>query len=482
MVVRMLPSSRRAPAARAIASAGSHSASASVPRPSSMSRCPSEARTRARAAGSPVVRQQRNGGAAALEALERLAADPQVAPEALADQRGGHRIGVGVDERQRAAGQCRGAGVLAREVRRLRGAANEVDEARPGGAHVLGHAVPELDRALVVGVGLGEGGQPHGVGARLRRGGERGRQVVGGEPVVGELGGHAGGGDRQPGVGLQRTRQRGVQRPALAGQQVVGQRLAHERVAEAIRAGLRLDDDDVVGHCLAQAADQLVGSDRRGLLEQPMAHPRAGDGREAQHGLCGRAERLDAQHERVGEVGRHTLAGRGGRQLLGEERVALGAGEELVDQPGLGPAAEDPRELGDHLLAGEALERDALDDRSALGLGHQRPQRMAAVQLVGAVGGDEQHALWRALRTKKDRKSREERSAQWTSSKTSMSGCASPNRPSRPSRSSNTRPWESALSWPASGASSWGSSGARPAAPPPSSSGLRPRSALTIGA
>ncbi len=39
-----------------------------------------------------LVRQQRHGGAAALEALERVAADPQVAPEALGDQRGRHRV------------------------------------------------------------------------------------------------------------------------------------------------------------------------------------------------------------------------------------------------------------------------------------------------------------------------------------------------------------------------------------------------------
>ena len=58
-----------------------------------------------------------------------------------------------------------------------------------------------------------------------------------------------------------------------------------------------------------------------------------------------------------------------------------------------GRRPEDPGELRDDLLAREALQRDALDDRGALGLGHQRPQRMAAVQLVGAVGGDEQHAL-----------------------------------------------------------------------------------------
>jgi hypothetical protein len=54
--------------------------------------------------------------------------------------------------------------------------------------------------------------------------------------------------------------------------------------------------------------------------------------------------------------------------------------------------AEDPRGLGDDLLAREVLQGDALDDRRALGLGQQRPQRVAAVELVGAIGGDEQDA------------------------------------------------------------------------------------------
>ena len=148
-----------------------------------------------------------------------------------------------------------------------------------------------------------------------------------------------------------------------------------------------------MSHRLAQPGHELVGRDVRRALEQPVAHPRAGDGRETKDGLSRRAEALDAQHERVGEVGRHALAGRSRGQLLGEERVAFGAGEELVDQARVGPAAEDPGQLRHHLLAREALERHALDDRGALGLGHERSQGMAAVQLVGTVGGEEQDAL-----------------------------------------------------------------------------------------
>ena len=204
-----------------------------------------------------------------------------------------------------------------------------------------------------------------------------------------------------------------------------------------------------------------------------MAHARAGDGREAKHPLCGRAERLDAQHERVGEVGRDTLAGRGGRQLLGEERVALGAGEELVDQPRLGPAAEDPRELGDHLLAGEALER-----RRARRSERARPRPPAHAADGG--GAARRCGRWRrAARADGARCARRRPGSRARSGRPSgrprrraCSGCASPGGPGGRAGARTRRPWESALSLPASGASSWGSSGARPAAAPPSSSGV----------
>ena len=340
-----------------------------------------------------VLRQPRDRGTALRQRLVRVPADPQVAPEALADQRGGHGVGLRIDERQRPAGERGGPGVLAGELRGVRGAADEVDQARPLSAHVLGHSVPQLDGTLVVGVGLGEGGEPPGLCAGLRRGGERRGKVVRREPMERELGGHAAGGDRERRIGLQRAGQRGVQRPALAREQVVGQRLAHERVAEAVGVGLGVRHDDVVRHRLAQPGHQVVGREAARALEQPVTHARARDGSQAQDGLGGRSQRLDAQHERIGDVGGQALAGGGGGQLLGEERVALGAGEQLVDEARLGPAPEDPRQLRDDLLAREALQSDALDDRGALGFGQQRSEGMAAVQLVGAVRGDQQHAL-----------------------------------------------------------------------------------------
>ena len=143
------------------------------------------------------------------------------------------------------------------------------------------------------------------------------------------------------------------------------------------------------------AGDELVGRRPGRALEQPVAHPRPGDGSEAQHGLGGRAQRLDAQHERVGDVGGQALAGVAPAAASSSVKNGLPSAraKSSSTRRASGRRAEDPGELRDDLLAGEALQRDALDDRRALGLGHQRPQRVAAVQLVGAVGGDEQHAL-----------------------------------------------------------------------------------------
>jgi hypothetical protein len=123
---------------------------------------------------------------------------------------------------------------------------------------------------------------------------------------------------------------------------------------------------------------------------------------------------------------------------------------------------EDAGELGGDLGLGEALERDPLDAGAALELGQQGAQRVAAVQLVGAVGDDEAQRLGVALRTRKVRKSRVEESAQWASSSTSATGPRWPSRSMNDSSASNRRAWwppsRSATASPAPSASSGSSS------------------------
>ena len=70
---------------------------------------------------------------------------------------------------------------------------------------------------------------------------------------------------------------------------------------------------------------------------------------------------LDPQRERVGQARRHGAAAvdARGEELLREQRVALAAGEEPVDQRRVGLRAEDALELRHELVPREPAEVDA---------------------------------------------------------------------------------------------------------------------------
>jgi hypothetical protein len=169
--------------------------------------------------------------------------------------------------------------------------------------------------------------------------------------------------------------------------------LAQQRVAEGV-VGFLVGLDDVAGRRRAQGLAQGARLEARGLGQQGMVEPAA----RRQHpqdllGVLG--EGLDAHHERVaqrrGQLPAPVQAR--GEQLLGEEWVALAAGVHALDVRLVGRRAEDVLELQGELVARQRHELDAPGAWPALELGQQRAQRMAAVQLVGAIGGDEQHAL-----------------------------------------------------------------------------------------
>ena len=81
------------------------------------------------------------------------------------------------------------------------------------------------------------------------------------------------------------------------------------------------------------------------------------------------------------------------QQLLGEERVALRTGEQLLDQRVVRRRLENRRQLLGELAAAERRQLQRLDRRQPLDLAQELPQRMAAVKLVAAVGGDQQQPL-----------------------------------------------------------------------------------------
>ena len=243
--------------------------------------------------------------------------------------------------------------------------------------------------------GLAEGEHPLGRQAGGDGRAERARHVVGGVPVAGEdaLDRRGGRVAHQLAALVDGLRQARVQRAALARQQVAVDGLADQRVAE--RVGLaRAGHDHLVRDRLAQAAQQVGLVEVRQRRQQPVAH-RVLDRDRAHDLLRGVGQPLHARDEQVAQRLGQLLAavGGGGEQLLGVERVALAALEQAVGEVVGGRRVEDRGDLGGELVAAEALQPEPVDAGRALELGQQRPQRMAPVQLVGAVGDDQRQRL-----------------------------------------------------------------------------------------
>jgi hypothetical protein len=269
----------------------------------------------------------------------------------------------------------------------------QLEMIQPGDRRRVGHALPQLEGALEVALGLdGQSASRRvagGAHARL----QRTRQVERRVPVPRER--------RRDGVrpgkrrvGLDRRAERGVQSAALAGQQVLVDGVARERMPEAVARTVVLDDEKMLLDRLAERGEQrLVGQAGDGG-EQPLRDTAAGDRPRAQHSLRRLAEPVEPCEQHVAERRRHlgTAGLDDDEHLLDEERVALGAVEDELDERRGRRVAADRRQLLPYLLVREAAQLQPLDRADALELGERLAQRMAALQLVGAVGEDEQHA------------------------------------------------------------------------------------------
>ena len=180
----------------------------------------------------------------------------------------------------------------------------------------------------------------------------------------------------------------------LAGQQVAIDRLGDQGMAEDVAVTARLGDEHLPVDRLAQAVEQLHlvhggdrgqhrlgdagtgrGGDREHLLGAPTEphHPGEQDLLEA-GGQRGRAGAVAGQH-----------------QFLGEERVAFGAGVDLVHQPGRWVLAEQAGELLGQLVTAEAAQLEPPHAAVAGQLAEQPAEWVQAVQLVAAEGEQHQH-------------------------------------------------------------------------------------------
>ncbi|CAM5496415.1 hypothetical protein STANM309S_00324 [Streptomyces tanashiensis] len=319
---------------------------------------------------------------------------------------------VAVEEPERRAADLRGPLPLAAEPGGDGGLGEQVEVAQGGGVGVAaaggvrvgvvdgaqgaaclgGDLVPELhgpfEEAELLGVGVALAGLDGG----LEDGGEgllRGVRVV---PVRGEPGGPLMGAD-EAGVGLQGLGVAPVEAGAFAGQQVVADGLADERVAEAVAVAVGDGEQDVGADGGPERLDEFVLGEAGDGGEQSVLDGGAALGDDPGDPLGGLGERLDPHEQEVAQ-GVAELAGGaaglvGDDEFLDEEGVAVGAFEDLFDESGVGFGGEDAGELAVHLGAGEAGEFDAADGAEPVEFGEEGAQRVAAVDVVGAVAGDD---------------------------------------------------------------------------------------------
>ncbi len=213
-------------------------------------------------------------------------------------------------------------------------------------------------------------------------------------PVAGQPGGPLVRGDER-GVGLQCLGEAAVEPGPFPGQQVVADGLADQGVPEAVAVavGGRGEDAGVDGG--AQGLDEIVLAEPGDGGEQPVLDGGAALGDDPDDPLGALRQVLDPDQEQVaqgvGETGAAALVG-GDGELLDEEGVAVGAFEDVVDAVRFGFAGEDAGDLPVHLLAAEAAQFDAVDGAQPVEFGEEGAQRVAAVDVVGAVGGEDDQA------------------------------------------------------------------------------------------
>jgi hypothetical protein len=158
-------------------------------------------------------------------------------------------------------------------------------------------------------------------------------------------------------------------------------------MAEGVGVAGLVDGQDVAGDRLAQQPHQLLGVLADHLGQQLVVHPGAGHRGHLQHPLGRLRQRLHPGQDQLPQHRRQPGPVQvGGHQLLGEERVALRAGQHLPDQRRRGRLAQDPGQQPGHVPAAQPAQLQPLGPAAAVQLGQERPQRMAAVQLVGPVG------------------------------------------------------------------------------------------------
>ncbi len=207
----------------------------------------------------------------------------------------------------------------------------------------------------------------------------------------------------QPGIRPQGLGESGVPAGALAGQQVVIDRLADESVPEGI--SVAADDQHVSGHRRPQRAGQSVVFQAGHRGQQGVLDLGPGRTRRPQDalGFLGEPVHRGQQQiaQRLGQL-RVRLAVTA-QQLLHEQRVALSAPVDLVGHGRRQFVPEDPRRELVGLQPGQPRQLYPLYPAESAKLGQQRAYRMGAVQVIGPEGDDDQYPVQHLLAADQER-------------------------------------------------------------------------------
>ena len=214
-------------------------------------------------------------------------------------------------------------------------------------------------------------------------------------PVPGLLAGRPAG-QHQRRVGRDDFGEPAVHLARLAGQQLVVDRLADQGVPEDVAVGL--GPQHVGRHRRAQRPAERGAVEAGDRGQQPVTDLVAARAGDPDHLLGLFRQPPQPGHQQVVQGLRQPRAGLAvPHQRLGEQRVALGPFVHRRQQLVGRLAADDLGHQPAGVLAAEPAEVHPGDPFDPVELGQQRPQRMRAVQVVGPVGGHDQHAVQRPL-------------------------------------------------------------------------------------
>ena len=177
---------------------------------------------------------------------------------------------------------------------------------------------------------------------------------------------------------------------ALGREQLVVDDLADQRMTKAVGVGVAIDDDELRVDRSVQRDFERVGVHFGDPHQEVVGRVVPDDGDDADDRPADGIETFELGGDEIGQNGGDRLPAEvGGDELCGEERVALTASEDLVDEVGGRHPSDQRLDLRGELIAAESSEVHAVRRWQACDLAEAATLLWVGSDLVGAVGADQ---------------------------------------------------------------------------------------------